>query len=206
MVWSLVGLAACAAPTAPVQPDTAPAVQPVEVAPAPQTAEAEPPRHEPAFACPRESTFGPVLLDPDQYRARHGVGVTRVADLTSSKAQPVEVCAVEGQLDYLVRLQCADGSNPFNSMHEAHAARAGNVGAGGRCDSAVDLYNVPCPEGDVEVYMDMYMCPRPSEDGSGSAPDGHPSDVDGSLEVEDRPSLQNHAIAPKLAAQVPTPR
>ncbi|MGE0870359.1 MAG: hypothetical protein AB7P03_17470 [Kofleriaceae bacterium] len=36
--------------------------------------------------------------------------------------------------------------------------RSGSVGPGGRCNSIIDLYKVGCPDGDVSVYIDVYMC------------------------------------------------
>lgn len=113
-----------------------------------------------AIDCRRQDEFGPVHLSPDEYRARSGVGVTRASDAVSSKEQPIEVCMVEGQLEWLVALTCADGSHPFSTPQEAHASRSGNVGGGGRCGSIIDLYVVPCPEGELEIYMDLYMCPE----------------------------------------------
>jgi hypothetical protein len=76
----------------------------------------------------------------------------------SSPAVPIEVCGVTGQTSWLVALECDDGSRPFASLQQAHAARLGNVGPGGRCGMIVDHYQVPCPSGVVDVYMDMYHC------------------------------------------------
>ena len=76
-----------------------------------------------------------------------------------SKAQPIEVCGVKGETAYLTRVTCADGSNPFGGNRQrAHASRTGSIGSGGLCGSIVDLYEVPCPEGSVQVFMDMYLC------------------------------------------------
>jgi hypothetical protein len=113
------------------------------------------------IACYRPAgMFGPVeLFDSD---VRYGEGEHALAELVTSAKQPVEVCAVSGQLDWLLAARCADGSAPFTEPSVAHSARVGNVGQGGRCDSVIDLYAVACPEGSYEVYMDLYMC-RPGE-------------------------------------------
>lgn len=66
-----------------------------------------------------------------------------------SKANPVRENMPAGQLAYLARLRCSDGSRPA-------AARQGNVGMG-VYRNIVDLYRVVCPGADpVDVYMDMY--------------------------------------------------
>ncbi|MEL6342568.1 MAG: hypothetical protein AAFV53_05510 [Myxococcota bacterium] len=108
----------------------------------------------------RASMFTPVLVDPEDLDRRIGANAKAFAELKTSKDRPVEVCQVAGQLDTLTRLTCNDGSNPFTDRDAAHAARTGNVGQGGRCGSVIDLYVVPCPEGEYNVYMDLYVCPR----------------------------------------------
>ena len=84
---------------------------------------------------------------------------TQVASVQSSQARPVEVCGVGGELSWLIKLTCPDGSSPFASTQIAHNARIGNTGAGGRCGTIIDLYSVPCPGQTYEIYMDMYHCP-----------------------------------------------
>lgn len=102
--------------------------------------------------------FGPVALPRSALSGRHGSTTQRFSAITTSKSTPVEVCGVQEQLDWLTRVRCDDGSNPFPGMREAHAARAGSVGAGGQCGSIIDLYQVRCPEKTYEIYMDLYMC------------------------------------------------
>lgn len=66
-----------------------------------------------------------------------------------SKANPVRENMPAGQLAYLARLRCADGSTPAYF-------REGNVGLG-VYRNIVDLYRVTCAgAAPVEVYMDMY--------------------------------------------------
>lgn len=66
-----------------------------------------------------------------------------------SKANPVRENMPTGELAYLARLRCADGSTPA-------ADRQGNVGTG-IYRNIVDLYSVTCAgAASVEVYMDMY--------------------------------------------------
>lgn len=106
-------------------------------------------------SCDRpEGMFGPVLRDD----ALHS-DAKRFSELSTTQESPVEVCMVEGQLSALTSLTCDDGSNPFADMGQAHAARVGNTGPGGRCGSIIDVYEVPCPEATYEVHMDMYVCP-----------------------------------------------
>jgi len=100
--------------------------------------------------------FGPVALS--NAASRYGEGLSSLAEAVTSKEQPIEVCSVRGQLQWLLQAQCADGSSPFTDAQTAHNARVSNVGPGGRCESVIDLYEVTCPEGTIEVYMDLYMC------------------------------------------------
>ena len=108
--------------------------------------------------CDQPDVFGPVRLSAAQAEARYAQGHRDLTTLETSKAQPVEVCGVPAQLTWLTAAQCADGSNPFADSRAAHASRDGNVGAGGRCGTIIDLYKVPCPEQTYDVYMDAYHC------------------------------------------------
>jgi len=110
-------------------------------------------------ACERpQGMFGPVRLDARAADVRTGLGHTQLSSIQTSKARPVEVCGVKNQLRWLLAATCDDGSSPFSDGRTAHAARAGSLGAGGRCGSIIDLYNVPCPEGAYAVHMDAYAC------------------------------------------------
>lgn len=101
-------------------------------------------------------------LTAERAAARRGAKDTHFADTASSAAEPIEVCGVKGELGWLTRMQCADGSRPFgDDVDRAHDARKGSMmGTGtGPCGAApLDHYTVQCPEKSYEVYMDMYMC------------------------------------------------
>ena len=109
----------------------------------------------------RQGPLKPVLLAPAELPSRHGHGVTELTALETSRERPVEVCQSSGQLRFLQTLRCADGSSPFRNAAQAYRARVGSVGNGGRCDSVIDLYQVPCGEKVYEVYMDLYVCAMP---------------------------------------------
>ena len=81
------------------------------------------------------------------------------AKTKSSKAAPIEVCGVEGQIVWLMDARCNDGTNPYDDFMTAHESRIGSVGQGGKGNNIIDLYAVQCPEAKYEVYMDMYACP-----------------------------------------------
>ncbi|MBX3251246.1 MAG: hypothetical protein KF901_28975 [Myxococcales bacterium] len=102
-----------------------------------------------------------VVVSREHYATRTGHGRTRFSELMTSHAKPLEECGLEAVLLTLARLKCEDGSNPYGGdLRTAHRSRRGNVGPGGRCESIIDLYAAPCPEGVYEVYADMYFCPR----------------------------------------------
>lgn len=101
---------------------------------------------------------GPLALNADMAAKRHGLGADKFSAVASTRERPVEVCGLQGELTWLTRVQCDDGSNPFPDLDKAHESRAGSVGSGGQCGHIIDLYEVPCPEKTYDVYMDMYMC------------------------------------------------
>lgn len=88
---------------------------------------------------------------------RNGAGVTKLADVRSTKDLPVEMCTVKGANDWLLTLTCNDGSRPLANPEDA---RTGNVGQGGRCRAVIDRYVVPCPEKRYEIFIDAYACPK----------------------------------------------
>ncbi len=111
-------------------------------------------------ACEDHGVYAPVGVSSAEWSARVGGSARRYADVSTTKDEPVEVCGLPQQLEWLMGVTCNDGSVPFASGQHAHAARVGNVGAGGRCGSIIDLYEVPCPEGTYQIYIDAYVCPK----------------------------------------------
>lgn len=113
--------------------------------------------------CEQTDVYAPVAVSADEWAHRKGAGVRFFREVQSTKDDPVEVCGIPAEMTWLLDLVCQDGSNPYGGSYErAHASRAGNVGAGGVCGSIIDLYEVPCPEGTYEIYMDAYVCPAPA--------------------------------------------
>jgi hypothetical protein len=99
-----------------------------------------------------------VHLSAEEAVARHGFGARRFSQAPSSHERPIEVCGVGGEVQWLVRVKCDDGTNPFTDERHAHRARVGSLGGGGRCASRIDVYKVVCPEDTYDVHMDLYMC------------------------------------------------
>jgi hypothetical protein len=112
-------------------------------------------------ACTAPNDSRAAGLPAADFARRNGAGVARYRDAKSSKAQPIEMCGISGGIAWLTGLACDDGSHPVASRDDAEQVRAGNVGAGGRCGSIIDLYKVSCPERTYEVYVDGYICPLP---------------------------------------------
>lgn len=160
---SLIIVGACTG-AQPAQPVTDPVTEPALTTDAPAadaSTTADEGRHDatapPARNCGRG--LSPAQLSPEEWAKRRGTEARRFDELMTSKAEPAEACGVEGQIELLMRLTCADGANPFGSFGEAHGSRAGNVGPGGACGHIIDLYRVPCPEQTYEVFIDLYVCP-----------------------------------------------
>src|SRR5688572_12727187 len=78
-------------------------------------------------------------------------------------ADPLQLCHMNGGLgrtdySYVASYRCSDGSVPLQRDPVRGAqSRRGNVGAGPD-GHVVDLYDVPCPSGSVELYVDAYHC------------------------------------------------
>jgi hypothetical protein len=88
---------------------------------------------------------------------RHAV---KFSQIHTTKAEPVEVCGIGTENEWLTALQCDNGSLPFREA-SPETARSGSVGPGGHCRSIIDLYRVPCPEATYDIYLDGYVCPLP---------------------------------------------
>jgi hypothetical protein len=112
-----------------------------------------------ARTCGEEGT-GPVVVDASTWAARNGADVKKFAEVTSSAQKPVEVCGIEGEVEWITRVTCNDGSNPYGSQAKANESRDAYVAKGGRCGSILDRYTVKCPEKSYQVFVDRYICPR----------------------------------------------
>jgi hypothetical protein len=118
----------------------------------------------PTTNCARKDIFSPFILSKDEARARRGQNAIHFSDVPSSPAAPIEVCGVKGELAWLTRVTCKDGSQPWGKdFDRAHGARSGSTKLQKlrRCpnqDAPLDVYKVPCPEQTYEIYMDLYEC------------------------------------------------
>lgn len=74
---------------------------------------------------------------------------------------PIPRCGARDSYRYVAdEFRCPGGGNPFAGDPGAAArARAGSLGP--RPDGhMIDVYEVPCPSGKVDVFIDMYGCPE----------------------------------------------
>ena len=119
------------------------------------------------LATPLPCPIDPASLDPifpvvrwsaADAPLRRGQGAERCSDVPSSKEVPLEACGARRSYEFIARLACDDGSLPLPGLAEAQESRAGSLGPGGRCGGIIDLYVVPCPEGEYQVFVDMYHC------------------------------------------------
>jgi hypothetical protein len=109
--------------------------------------------------CGEEGTAA-VLVDAGTWAARRGATAKRFSDVKTTAAEPIEVCGIEGELEWMTRVVCNNGSNPYGSQEVAHDSRDAWVERGGRCNSILDRYSVRCPEATYQVHVDRYICPR----------------------------------------------
>ncbi|WP_156041192.1 hypothetical protein [Chondromyces apiculatus] len=78
----------------------------------------------------------------------------------SDKEHPALRCGPRDSYAFVASYTCADGSVPLAGDVEAgREARTGNVGENAM-GHVIDHYRVPCPEGDVALFVDMYGCPE----------------------------------------------
>ncbi|HSK00129.1 MAG TPA: hypothetical protein VK932_02765 [Kofleriaceae bacterium] len=153
----LIVLAACGG--TPATTSTTPRVEP---APPPAGEEGQPAGEEgppaggeavdTAVCANRTEMFGPFALDEAQAQRRYGTNARTFADAPTTKDRAIEVCGVPASRQWLRGTACADGSPAKQN------GRSGSVGPGGRCGAIIDLYSVTCPEGNHDVYIDIYMC------------------------------------------------
>lgn len=112
----------------------------------------------PARNCGEQGT-APIMVDAATYAKRRGVGVTRFADIKTTVAEPLEVCGIDGEVEWLLATRCNDGSAAYASSAVVQTSRDGWLGRGGRCESILDRYTVACPEQTYTMYIDRYICP-----------------------------------------------
>ena len=111
--------------------------------------------------CFEEKPEVAVGMPADEWSKRKGAHVAHFSEASSTKKEPIEVCGIPAENEWLAAMACDDGSNPIHDHHEAELSRVGNVGRGGRCGSIIDLYRVKCPEATYDIYLDGYVCPLP---------------------------------------------
>ncbi len=110
-------------------------------------------------ACSEVDTSKGVGLLRADWARRKGANVTRYSQAHSTKAQPVEVCGLRAENEWLFAATCDNGSHPIVNRDQAEKARTGNEGGGGRCGSIIDRYQVKCPETTYDIHIDAYVCP-----------------------------------------------
>lgn len=98
------------------------------------------------------ATEGERLFDDNRVESRLG-------GAGGSLKSPVPRCGPQDSYYYVAsEFRCPGGGNPLEGDAQAAArARAGSVGPDAR-GHMIDVYEVPCPSGKVDVYVDMYGC------------------------------------------------
>jgi len=118
--------------------------------------------NEPAsVTCPEERgvILEPISIPPDTWEQRRWADVDELRELRTSEDEPLETCQ-DFAYERVAGLRCASGRPALeDNAALAGQTRLGNAGPEGRCDNIVDVYDVPCPEGNYEVHVDWYFCP-----------------------------------------------
>ncbi|HEY5927274.1 MAG TPA: hypothetical protein VIV11_36555 [Kofleriaceae bacterium] len=116
-----------------------------------------------ALATCKRRDDGAFDLSAEDMLLRRGLGARTFGEVATTADTPIEVCGTKGELEWLLRATCADGSRPWgHDRRKAHAARHGSRPTKGRCADGtpvmIDLYEVPCPEQRYSIYMNLYEC------------------------------------------------
>ncbi len=86
---------------------------------------------------------------------------SRIGGVAGTAEAPIPRCGARESYRYVAsEFRCPGGGNPLNGdLSAAAGVRAGSVGptAAGHM---IDIYEVPCPSGQVDVFIDMYGCPE----------------------------------------------
>ncbi|MDI7267729.1 MAG: hypothetical protein QME96_07030 [Myxococcota bacterium] len=120
-----------------------------DAAPAGECGEATPPVV-PDDAPPGDDPLGALTPHPpDGLSDRDG----------STPELALQRCGTRASYEYVAgEFECPEGGNPLGGDPRAGArARLGNVGSGPD-GHILDLYEVPCRSGPVQIYVDMYHC------------------------------------------------
>ncbi|MDI1478452.1 hypothetical protein [Polyangium sp. y55x31] len=97
---------------------------------------------------PKKSAKRPPPMDPS---------------LGRDKEHPVPRCGPVDSYAFVSEYTCKDGSQPLGAdPRKGQQARSGNVGAN-HTGHIIDRYVVECPDGEVEIFVDMYGCPAAEE-------------------------------------------
>ena len=79
----------------------------------------------------------------------------------TSKENPIRRCGHDDSYRFVAEVfRCADGKNPLGGDKlAAMRSRRGNVGDSGD-RHIIDVYELPCPGGPEQVFVDLYACPE----------------------------------------------
>lgn len=109
---------------------------------------------DPAAAPPRPRAAPAAPDDEDPQPPVPGAS----GSLGRTKKEPLPTCGVTASYIAVADVECADGSRPLDGdIPRGSNSRAGNVGPNPD-GHVIDLYEVTCPEGPKQIFVDMYDC------------------------------------------------
>lgn len=87
-----------------------------------------------------------------------------VAATGGSLESPIATCGPMDSYEFVAnRFQCPNGPNPFRGDPKRAAESRRGSSTSAKTGHPIDVYEVPCPGGSVEVYVDLYGCPEYAE-------------------------------------------
>ncbi len=111
-------------------------------------------------ACGAENAKQREVASKPGAGAAHAAGAKAAGPLPGSTLEaPIVLCGPRESYRYVAdEFQCPRGGNPLRgSMEQAQQARLGALDHPTN-GHIVDVYRVPCPGGNVDVFVDMYGC------------------------------------------------
>jgi hypothetical protein len=77
---------------------------------------------------------------------------------------PISTCGPDDSYEFVAnRFQCPSGPNPFRGDPKRAAESRRGSSTSAKTGHPVDVYEVPCAGGSVEVFVDLYGCPEYAE-------------------------------------------
>jgi hypothetical protein len=94
----------------------------------------------------------------EHYDYSYASGHLSLANIKSTEKEPIELCGPSEMMDWLMHLECPDGSKSVRTTQDTHTYKTG-ISQAGRCNSRVNNFEIPCGSQTFSHHIDMGACP-----------------------------------------------